>query len=121
MDTLRGILEYSLQKRSPIRILTGSKEFDLWKKIEPTFWSLCGNTVVAKKDPLFYSLVFGATDWVFHYESREKMFLKKSGGDECFDVAQHLKSLFLLLNGQKVVVEAGREHFKIYADTSTHK
>lgn len=121
MDTLRGILEYSPQKHSSVRIFTDSGEFNLWKKIEPTFWSLCGNTVIHKKDTLFFSLTFGATNWVFHYESKENMFLKKSGDKERFDVAAHLNSLFLLLDNQRVVVEADNEYFKIFAAGSSRK
>jgi hypothetical protein len=121
MNTLYGTLKCSSKDRFSIQILTDSGEFDFWKKVEPTFWSLCGNNVIYEKDTLSCSLSFEATNWVFHYESKKNMFLKKSGDGECLDVAAHLASLFLLLHNQKVIIEADKEHFKICADTRTHK
>jgi len=116
MDTLRGTLHYFPNEGEFLRISTNSSTYDLWKKIEPTFWSLCGNNVIQKRGSRFYSLGLGSTTRVFHYKSREYMFLKKAGGKKHFDVASHLTSLFLLLHNRNVVVEADTEHFKIFAD-----
>lgn len=116
MDTLRGKLRYSPKERFPLQIFTKAGMFILWPLLEPTFWSLCGLYVEDDtKSTSSYSLTLSKKrDRVFRYESRENMFLFTPGRIGNFSVASHLDSLFTLLNGKEVIVEANREHFKIY-------
>jgi hypothetical protein len=118
MDTVRGILKYSPQEPQPIQISNGSGKIDLWPLLEPTFWSLCGLYVAHDAgNSASYSLALDKErNWVLHYESREKISLRKPGQSEhFFDVASRLDSLLTFLNAREVTIEADREHLKISA------
>ncbi|MBI2063533.1 MAG: hypothetical protein HYT65_00880 [Candidatus Yanofskybacteria bacterium] len=117
MDTLTGILKYSPQERQPIQILTGSRTFDLWPLLEPTFWLLCGNDVVCEITNTSFFLALNATAhkyWVLYYEgSQNNMLLRKLGADNQLDMSSSLETLFSLWNGKVVTIEATREYCKI--------
>lgn len=119
MDTLRGVLRYSPNERSPIQIFSNSRTYDLWPLLAPTFWSLCGLYVEHDtKSKLSYSIALSKErNWKLQYESRTKTNLCKPGQSERFDVAAHLDSLLASLHNRLVTVEANGEHFKISADT----